>query len=123
MGNIIISSQKKAKRHQMAKTKRVKKQYPTDIPLAENVRLLKCGAWGYIYEGNAIFRSKDVEKVNEFSNLVKSSLLCKIHIKFMAENWQILEGEPKILPQCHLCDAATWRVEGNNYGAVIRQKY
>lgn len=117
----------------MAKTKRVKKHYPTDIPLAENVRLLKCGAWGYIYDSKAVFKSKDVEMVNEFSRHVKEqNLKYKIGIsgaflvspiEVWAAEWQKLEGEPKILPNCHLCDNKTWRVEGNHYEAVVRQKY
>ncbi len=53
------------------KTKKPKKHYPTDIPLAENVRLLKCGAWGYIHKEKAIFKSVNVETVNSFAKWVK----------------------------------------------------
>jgi len=109
-----------------------------DIPLADNVRLLKSGAWGYIYEGKAIFRSIDVLKVNEFARLIVRykntlddyiafeetiQLMLKDEAFRLANEWQQLEGEPKILPQCHLCDAATWRVEGHYYESVCRQKY
>jgi len=120
------------------KTKKDKKHYPTDIPLENNVRLLKSGAWGYIYEGVAIFRSVDVLKVNEFSKLVlklkkrlnewiidsktKGKMLTEEVLRLGNER-QKLEGEPKILPNCHLCDAATWRVEGHYYESVCRQKY
>lgn len=109
----------------MAKTKKPKKHYPTDIPLAENVRILKCGAWGYILNQKAIFYSEDVNKVNSFSKWARSTKNgdfdnpSKVIIE-TAKEWQKLEGEPKILPQCHLCDAAIWRVEGNNYASQIK---
>lgn len=115
------------------KTKRVKKHYPTDIPLAENVRLLRCGAWGYIHEKKPIFKSEDVDKVNAFSNWVQIGYFAIVAGKYIcwtneeilkeAARMQLLEGEPKILPECHLCDNKMWRVESNHYEAVVRQKY
>ena len=106
------------------KTKKPKKHYPTDIPLAENVRLLKCGAWGYVYNGRAIFRSADVDKVNSFSNWAKETIESGIfddsnkEILETADFFQKFEGEPKILPQCF--DSPHWRVEGNNYEAKTK---
>jgi len=110
-----------------------KKKYKsqvTDIPLADNVRLLKSGAWGYVYEGKAIFKSADVYIVNSFSEWVKNGYYSFISGKYSkwskdeilkeASRIQKLKGEPKILPQCHLCDMGTWRVEGNNYEAQTK---
>lgn len=101
----------------MAKTKKPKKQQLTDIPLLENVRILKSGAWGYILHGKAIFKSTNVEAVNSFSKWVTDTVLKE------AERMQLLEGEPKILPQCHVCDTPRWSGGGNNYESVVRQKY
>ncbi len=106
----------------------VKKTYYsqlTDIPLADNVRLLSCGSWGYIYKKKAIFKSSDVLKVNAFSIWVKSTKNGDFDnpnrvILETAKEWQILEGETKPLPNCHLCDMGTWRVEGNNYESQIK---
>ena len=108
----------------MSKTKKPKKHYPT-----ENVRLLKCGAWGYIHEGKAIYRTHNVELANEFSMWANQQIFNGNdyqnirdfnEIESKAFALQRLHGEPKILPQCHLSDAATWRVEGNNYEAKTK---
>lgn len=95
-------------------TKKPKKHYPTDIPLAENVRLLKCGAWGYIHEGKAILKSEDVNKINEFSKWVHTIANPKMILLEASYNQKLI-GETKVLPKCHLCDNGIWRVEGNNY--------
>ena len=95
-------------------TKKKYKSQLSDIPLAENVKLLKDGSWGYIHNGKAIFQSVNVETTNLFSKWVNDTVLKE------AKRMQLLEGETKPLPKCHLCDAATWRVEGNYYEAQIK---
>lgn len=110
------------------KPKKPKKHYPSDIPLADNVRLLKCGAWGYIYGGKAIFRSEDVNKVNDFAkwaneDVIGTYLTFKELILAEAKRLQRLEGEPHILPKCHLCDTPHWSGGGNHFEAVVKEKY
>jgi hypothetical protein len=103
-----------------------------EIELCENVRLLRSGAWGYIHNKVAIFQSTDVGMVNEFSRHVEERKLKNpigvdgifqvLPIEVWAAEWQKLEGEPKILPKCHLCDAPHWSSGSNNYEAVVRQQ-
>ncbi len=104
-----------------------------EIELEPNVRLLNSGAWGYVYEGKAIFRSADVLKVNLFSDWVKSYLESTYQWRFKekrgkeikkeiletAKEWQKLEGEPKILPQ--VFEQVHWRGgDGNNFESQIK---
>jgi len=91
----------------MESKKKRKKHYPTDIPLCENVKLLKCGAWGYIHNGKAAYKSTDVQKVNAFSNWVTFVVTNE------GEQLQLTEGKTDVMPQIH--DSPLWRVEGHNY--------
>ena len=99
-----------------------------EIQLEKNVRLLRSGAWGYIHNKVAIFQSKNAETCNSFSKWAKDVTESGIFdsssnvILETAKHWQKLEGEPKILPKCHLCDAPHWYAGSNNYEAVVRQQ-
>jgi hypothetical protein len=98
-----------------------------EIQLCENVRLLRSGAWGYIYKKKAIFQSMNAEKCNEFSIWAESTKNGDFDnpnkvILETAFEWQQKEPKIQILPKCHLCDAPHWYASGENYGAVIRQQ-
>jgi hypothetical protein len=104
-----------------------------EITLEDNVRLLRCGSWGYIYKKVAILKTKNAETCNSFSIWVENYLefanknkFDKHEIKHAIQAQALIEqqAEPKfqILPQCHLCDAPHWYANGDNYGAVIRQQ-
>lgn len=98
-----------------------------EITLEENVRLLRCGSWGYIHKKKAILKTKNAETCNSFSIWVESTKNGDFDnpnkvILETALEWQQAEPKFKILPKCHLCDAPHWYADGNNYGAVIRQQ-
>ena len=94
--------------------------------LAENVRVLRCGNYGYIRKGIAIFKSADLFRVNlfaEFANRNDTDFRSELVIKKEAKEWQSLETNLFIPNQLPNTKGEKIITRGNNYGAVIRQKY
>lgn len=89
-----------------------KKSTKKEIEIAANVRLLKCGKWGYILNEKAIFKSTNVETVNLFSKWVFDTVLKE------AERMQLLEGETDVMPQ--VFEVPNWNGAGHNYEAQTK---
>ena len=92
----------------MAKKKPTKKE----IPLCENVRLLKCGKWGYIHNAKFIFKSEKVDTVNLFSKWVTGIVTKE------GERMQILESNEDVMPQ--VFDMPTWSGAGHNFESQMK---
>ena len=109
----------------MSKIKKNKKLSKTEIEsnlLAENVRVLRCGLYGYVLNGKAILKSSALENVNLFSKQVQNSSYNYFQIKEAAKIWQ--KNEPLFIPN-QLPNTKGERIVsgGNHYEAVVRQKY
>lgn len=95
--------------------------------LAQNVKVLSCGRYGYILNGKAIFKSNNLKKVNDFSNYCNSAFIemssNKIGaIKKEAERRQKIEGDFFVkneLPSTSL-DRVTKR--SNYFESVVQEK-
>ena len=106
----------------MAKHKKETKAENEARVLADNVRVLRSGLYGYVLNGKAILKSSALENVNLFSKQVQNSSYNYFQIKEAAKIWQ--KNEPLFIPN-QLPNTKGERIVsgGNHYEAVIRQKY
>lgn len=75
----------------MSKKKLTKLEIESNL-LAENVKVLRCGLYGYICNGKAVFKSSILQNVNLFSTQVKNSTYNYFQTEQAAKIWQEKEN-------------------------------
>lgn len=111
----------------MAKHKKETKAENEARVLADNVRVLRSGIYGYIYKGKAILQSSNYNACNKFSKHVAEWIKLNTGESefFILEAAKLLQKEQTLFIPNELPSTKGERIisGGNHYEAVVRQKY